>query len=213
MKKHPSLIGKKFHRLMVLKEIGRNKHGKIIWQCMCDCGNTTETLGVYLRNGDTKSCGCFGIEQRILKVKKHGMSRKKISAYETWKGMNARCNNPNHKKYPDYGGRGIKVCDRWKDFNLFFEDMGHKPTKSHSLDRFPDMDGDYSSENCRWATDYQQSRNKRNNRWFDHAGKKMIMEDWAKYFNIHMSTLWEHLKTKTFEEIYNFYSLKNKLVV
>lgn len=169
MKKHPSLIGDKFHRLMVIKEIGRNKHGKIIWQCMCDCGNTTETLGVYLRNGDTKSCGCFGIEQRILKVKKHGLSRKKISAYETWKGMNARCNNPN-------------------------------------------MDGDYSPENCRWATDYQQSRNKRNNRWFDHAGKKMIMEDWAKYFNIHMSTLWEHLKTKTFEEIYNFYLLKNKLV-
>jgi hypothetical protein len=201
---------KKYGKLTPIKPIGKNKHGKIIWECFCDCGKTTQTLAVYLRNGDTSSCGCFGKEQRIKSVTKHGHSRK-TSEYEIWKGMNARCNNINHISYNNYGGRGVKICERWTYYANFFADMGPKPSPNHSLDRFPDIDGNYEPTNCRWATEYQQSRNKRNNRWFEKNGTKMIMEDWASYFHVDASTLIEHLRTKTFDEIFSFYSRKLNL--
>jgi len=200
-------LAEKYGRLTPIEVIGRNKHGKIIWKCLCDCGNYTETLAVYLRSGDTASCGCFGKEQRIKSVTTHGASRK-LPEYEIWKGIRARCYNPNHESYANYGGRGIKMSERWDDFTNFLIDMGQRPTKKHSVDRFPNIDGDYSPDNCRWATDYQQSRNKRNNRWFEYQGKKMILADWAKLFCVDQSTLWEHLKTKSFLEIVSFYSRK-----
>lgn len=207
------MIGKKFTKLTVIEFVGKNKHGKLIWKCKCDCGKIIETLGVYLRNGDTNSCGCYGKEQRFKSLFKHGLSRKNNTEYEIWKGMKARCYNKNHKGYSKYGGRGIKVCIRWeRSFLAFLKDMGKRPSPQHSLDRYPNMNGDYEMVNCRWATPDQQSRNKRSNRFFTKNGQTMVMEDWAKYFRVDQSTLHEHLKTKDFDSIFSFYSKKNQLL-
>lgn len=92
-------------------------------------------------------------------AKKHGLS-KKHPLYSTWKNMRGRCNNPNIPNYKDYGGRGIRVCERWNDFNLFLEDMGEKPTTKHTLERI-DNDGNYKPSNCKWATYSDQMKNQR----------------------------------------------------
>lgn len=123
--------------------------------------------------------------------------------------MKARCYNPNHIAYPKYGGAGIIVCIKWKrSFIAFIKDMGKRPSPEHSIDRYPNKYGNYEPANCRWATDEQQSRNKTNNRYYTFGNKTMIMEDWAKHFGVDQSTLWEHLKTKDFETVHEFYSKK-----
>lgn len=204
-----NIIGKKFSKLTVLEYIGLNKHGKKMYKCMCDCGKVTTTLGVYLRNGDTNSCGCYGEEQRRKSRLIHGLSRKNNAEYEIWKGMKARCYNKNHIGYPKYGGAGIRVCIKWnRSFNAFIKDMGKRPTPKHSLDRYPNMNGNYEPANCRWATDAEQSRNKRNNRYYTYDSTSMVLKDWAKYFRVNASTLSEHLETKSFETVYEFYSKK-----
>lgn len=204
------MIGQKFNKLLVIAAAGKNKHGKLQWKCLCDCGKTTITLGVYLRNGDTNSCGCYGKEQRSKSVFKHGLSHKNNPEYEIWKGMKARCYNKNHIAYPNYGGRGVKVCLKWKgSFLKFIKDVGKRPSPKYSLDRYPNTNGNYESCNFRWATPEQQSRNKRNNRYYTFGTKTLIMEDWAKIFKVDQSTLWEHLETKSFATVYEFYSKKH----
>lgn len=206
------MIGLRFNRLLVVASAGKNKHGKLQWECVCDCGNKTITLGVYLRNGDTKSCGCLAATFIGEKRFKHGKSRKNNTEYEIWKGMNARCYNPNHIGFKNYGGRGIIVCDEWRtNFNKFLNDMGFRPSKRHSLDRFPNINGNYEPANCRWATDEQQRRNKRNNRYYTFKGITLILEDWSKLFNVHQSTLHEHLGTKSIEQMLVYYYKKGKI--
>ncbi len=131
------------------------------------------------------------------------------SEYQIWNAMKQRCANKNNPAYGRYGGRGIKVCDRWiGSFTNFLEDMGERPSKKHSLDRHPNNDGNYEPGNVRWGTDDEQARNKRNNRWFEADGKKMIMQDWAAYFGVNESTLLEHLETKSFDTVFSFYEQK-----
>ena len=198
--------------LILLKFIGRNKHSKKIYECQCECGKIKTICVAELNNGDTKSCGCLGAENRVKSITKHGLSRKGNSEYEIWKGMKARCYNKNHSKYADYGGRGIIVCERWKhSFNNFITDVGLRPSELHSIDRFPNTSGHYEPGNTRWATDEQQSRNKRNNRYYFFGTRKLVMEDWAKIFHVDQSTLWEHLKTKSIEEMLVFYYKKGKI--
>lgn len=200
--------GDVFHRLTVVRESGRDKHGKSLYECVCACGNNITTAAVYLRAGDTKSCGCLAKENRVKSRKKHGLSRKKNTYYETWKAIKSRCYNKNNIHYKNYGGRGIVVCDRWlSDFNLFLSDMGEKPSKNHSIDRI-DVNGGYSPENCRWATSHEQTRNKRSNRCFEFMGLSLILEDWSLIFKIHQSTLVEKLRKKDFSEIVSFYLSK-----
>lgn len=203
--------GDVFGRLTVIEEYGRDKHGNATWYCKCSCGNFKVVTGVYLRNGDTKSCGCLSPELIGNRRRIHGLSRKNNTEYEIWKGMKARCFNPNGAHYDIYGGRGITVCERWKNsFNEFIADMGLRPTPSHSIDRYPDMNGNYEPSNCRWATNREQTRNKRDNRYYAHSGLNMVMTDWATFFKVHPSTLSEHLETKDFEEVYSFYMSKNR---
>lgn len=123
------------------------------WVCKCDCGKRTELTTHVLLGGKTTSCGC---EHRW---KTHG--RSDTVEYQTWRSMLKRCENPNHHKYPLYGGRGIRVCDRWHKFENFYADMGDRPSDKHSIDRYPDNDGDYELGNCRWATWSEQRRNQR----------------------------------------------------
>lgn len=113
--------------------------------------------------------------------------------YNTWHAMKKRCNCPTSVDYPDYGGRGIKVCERWSAFANFLADMGERPTAKHTLDRI-DNEGDYTPENCRWATLIEQARNKRNNRLLTHAGEALTLPEWSERTGIETGTLFARLR-------------------
>tara|TARA_R110000868_G_scaffold13848_3_gene64357 strand:- start:8415 stop:8933 length:519 start_codon:yes stop_codon:yes gene_type:complete len=165
-----NLTGIRFGRLLAISLAGRDNGNQCYWNCICDCGNNIKTRATCLRSGDTQSCGCLRNERIRKALNKHGESSsiKKTTEYISWFGMKQRCYNTNFRQYKDYGGRGIKVCERWKEsFVNFLEDMGRKPSPQHSLDRI-NNDGNYEPSNCRWATRSEQQNNKRNN-------KKMLL--------------------------------------
>jgi len=175
------LTGRRFGKLFVLGIAARVNGKRPMWICRCDCGRTKTILGNSIRSGKTKSCGCFIFSFNQLKVV-HGMS--KTSEYKTWGKMKDRCYNKNNDRYHDYGGRGIKVCDRWlESFENFLLDMGKKPTSRHSLDRVNNNE-DYSPENCRWATGIEQARNKRKTLWISMMGETRPLTEWASKFGI-----------------------------
>lgn len=162
--KFQDLEGQKFGRLAVVQFAEREK-GCTYWFCRCDCGNITKVTAGHLKSGATISCGCLQ-KQRTKEAKVmhgHAGNGRVSPTYRAWKAMKERCDNPNTRNYSDYGGRGIKYCERWKSFENFLADMGEVP-KGLSLDRFPDNNGNYCPENCRFATTKEQNNNKRNNR-------------------------------------------------
>lgn len=159
--------GDRHGRLTAISQAGRTKAGGVVWLFRCDCGTETAISASRVRDKDepTRSCGCLKREHDA-KLRLHGLTD--TPEHKAWMGMRARCYNPNHQSYKNYGGRGITVCDRWRDsFHSFLEDMGPRPADHLSLDR-RDNDRGYEPGNCRWATDLQQNRNRRNvKRQFD----------------------------------------------
>lgn len=158
MGKVMDITGQHFGRLIAIKRVDNDYYGNSQWQCECDCGRLKVIAGGNLIGGRTKSCGCFGVECSIKNNTTHGM--RKSSEYSSWWSMIARCRYKSHNRYYRYGGRGIKVCDRWMKFENFYADMGPKPSQEHSIDRFPNNNGNYEPSNCRWATHIQQANNK-----------------------------------------------------
>jgi hypothetical protein len=159
-------IGSKFGPLTVLAKGETDKHGTQ-WLCVCDyCGGTRTVTGTQLRGRVLKSCGCRWVESSTAAKIKHGEASvaDKSPEYQTWVHMIGRCENPNIERYPRYGGRGIKVCRRWRtSFTNFLADMGRRPSSVHSIDRI-NNDGNYEPGNCRWATRVEQANNKSNSR-------------------------------------------------
>jgi len=176
-----NLSGKTFGRLTALSPDRRNRHG-FLWRCECECGNSTVVQGTSLTRGFTLSCGCLQAEVRSRKGKSHAIShghcaKKPSTTYNSWAAMKQRCLNKNNSYYKDYGGRGIKVCDRWIDsFKVFLEDMGERPS-GKTLDRINTND-DYYKENCRWATAIIQARNRREGKIFFN-GENLTLSEWA----------------------------------
>lgn len=199
------LIGNVFGRLTVIRE---HIYEGIIrkWVCICDCGNTKITQEGSLKNGRTKSCGCLKREENINRLTKNGraINKKHTGEYNSYHAMIQRCTNPNNDRYKNYGGRGIKVCERWlNSFDNFLEDMGKKPTEKHSIDRFPNVNGNYEPINCRWGTQEQQYRGMTKNRWISLNGEYMIISDFCRKINKPLSYVHYYLKrSKTIEEIY-----------
>lgn len=151
------LVGQRFGRLVVTSECPERNGGYIAWVCQCDCGNAANVIGKNLKKGLTRSCGCLSNEKRIERSRTHGMS--KTREYKIWKSIWKRCSNPESDWYRYYAGRGITVCDRWKEFVLFYSDMGPCPEK-FSIERL-DYDGNYEPSNCIWAGACAQAQNRR----------------------------------------------------
>lgn len=133
--------------------------GKTRWRCKCQCGVVIITRADRLKGGRVKSCGCYKVERLKRDNTRHGLSG--TPTYRSWIMMKRRCYDSNHQNYHHYGGRGIRVCDRWlNSFDNFLEDMGERGP-GLSLDRYPNPNGNYEPSNCRWATRSQQQRNKK----------------------------------------------------
>ena len=150
------LVGQRFGRLVVIEQDGvRNK--RPAWLCKCDCGNTNTVAGSSLRQQVTVSCGCVRLERATQANTKHGGVGTR--EYRIWCLMHGRCNSPSNPRYKHYGGRGIKVCERWNSFPNFLADMGVSPT-GYSIERV-DNNAGYGPDNCIWADQFAQTVNRR----------------------------------------------------
>lgn len=181
------LTGHRYGLLLVRKLLGR-KGTHTYWECACDCGGETVASTNKLRMGDTTSCGCLSSKNTIGdRFRTHGMSRS--SEWVIWHSMNQRCHRPRNSGYKTYGARGIKVCRRWrKSFQAFFNDMGPRPSKRHSLDRI-DNSKDYGPKNCRWATKREQASNTRKASLLTFNGETKTMNEWSRVTGIKVSTI------------------------
>jgi hypothetical protein len=167
----------RFGRLLA-KRIDQSKEGKKgapFWFCVCDCGSIRSVNYSNLASGMTKSCGCLAKEMTSERSTIHGMYG--TGTYNSWWAMTQRCNYKKHIEYQRYGARGIRVCEGWREFASFLEDMGERP-EGTSIDRI-DPDGDYCPENCRWADKKTQSYNRRTTRKMTVNGITKPVPQWA----------------------------------
>lgn len=165
--------------------------------CRCDCGKKRLVYFGSLIQGLTKSCGCLR-DKMIARVGKrnnrtHGKSYEPI--YAIWNSMRSRCNNSNSISYRNYGGRGIRVCERWMSFKNFYSDMGERPSNAYQIDRI-NPNGNYEPENCRWADNLKQQNNRCNNHKLTYNGTTMTMAEWARSLGVSRQLLYQRLRRK-----------------
>lgn len=205
------LIDLKFERLTVIKLSPKTyRVGYKFWTCFCDCGKAVDVSQSHLVTGHTKSCGCMKSEIHSKRLTTHGKSEHKL--YRLYNSILERCYSQYSKSYIEYGGRGIKVCDRWRNsFLHFLDDIGEKPEGKYSLDRI-DNNGDYEPDNVRWATDEQQSNNRRNIIFLTYKDETKPLSQWAKDIGLKRKTLACRIKRGwTIEEILETPVLTNKM--
>jgi len=180
------ITGRRFGRLVALGQVLRRPAR---WLCECDCGN--ESIVSYGHLTEThkpiKSCGCITKDRLTV----HGLTAHKD--YGIWKAMRQRCNNHRYPRYSDYGGRGITICASWDDFAVFIHDMGDRPTPKHSIER-RNNDGNYSPENCKWATLTEQARNTRRSRILTLNGVSMTVPEWAEKLGVNKGSIHSRIK-------------------
>lgn len=203
----PSFIdrtGSKYGKLTVL-ELDQQKSTKKrkFWICICECGNKTTVLGDNLKGNKTKSCGCLQVENQLVQAAKRKKWGKELfPTRHVWQLMLRRCYNPKDSVFSHYGERGISVCERWHTFENFLEDMGVKP-EGLSLER-KNVNGNYSLENCCWATMTEQTRNRRTTKWVTINGQTKSAAEWCEIygcdqflFSARTSRGWDALKALT----------------
>lgn len=185
------LTGDRYGITTVIEYWGRVWTNHHAWLCRCDCGNEHLAGGNHLRTGVTKSCGCLHSGGRAVERHGHHDSR----TYSTWEHMIHRCTRPNYYKYHLYGGRGISVCDRWRNsFVAFLEDMGERP-EGKTLDRYPNPNGNYEPGNCRWATAKEQARSSRKAYRIEWKGEVRSLSEIAEMEGVNRYSLIYRFKT------------------
>jgi len=181
--------GDRFGHLTLVSELPRHERMRA-WRLRCDCGSVIECLQKNFTSGGKKvSCGCMNRKGPPT----HGNST--VAEYRAWINMKSRCLNPNTPGWDNYGGRGIAVCDRWAaSFEDFLADVGRRPSPKHSLDRWPDPNGDYGPTNCRWATPTEQMRNLRTNHKVVVGGSEMTLAEAVEQAPVPYNTVLYRLK-------------------
>lgn len=185
-----NLVGQKFGLLTVVEFLGiQNRKGR--WGLQCECGKLTEVYTFALKG--LESCGCKRLKDHINRITTHGQSKSK--EYGVWEEMVQRTTNPNNPSYHNYGGRGIGICDRWRfgeggksGFECFIEDVGHRPSSKHCIER-KDNNGNYEPSNCVWATRKEENNNTRWNRIVEYMGKSQSVALWADELGMDYATL------------------------
>lgn len=180
--------------LLALRPERRGRH--IYYWFRCDCGHEKAICKSHVTSGKQMSCGCYG------KTKKKTHGRAGTPEYKAWHALLGRCEDQEHRQYPDYGGRGIKVCERWHEFENFLADMGERPSSSLSIDRI-NNDGNYEPGNCRWATRKQQSNNRRpqrSKRLITYMGRSLTQAQWAEELGLTRPNLCYRLKRLPLEQ-------------
>lgn len=187
-----NMIGKRFGRLVVIKRTSDHYYPSgrhdVCYTCQCDCGNVVDVLGIHLRSEHTISCGCFRVDTSRQAMTTHGMTNTRL--HNIWKNMLERCFNHDHKNYDIYGGRGITVCDEWKDnFKSFAEWSFENGYADYlSLDRV-NVDDGYSPDNCRWVTQKDQCNNTRRNINVTISNETKTLKQWAEYYGLKYGTI------------------------
>lgn len=181
------LTGQRFGRLTAIKYAKRGR-----WLCKCECGNQKLVRTEGLRRGTSRSCGCLANELLSKRTRTHG--RSKTPMWHVWLSMRQRCENPKHQAYENYGGRGIKVCDRWSSsFENFVEDMGERPSDKHSIDRI-NNDGNYEPGNCRWVERIEQEHNKRSNRLLTYENETLPISVWERRLGVKKGAIRDRIR-------------------
>lgn len=191
-------IGKRYGRLVVEDVEIAFIYGKYrsMAICICDCGSKHYVGITTLRSGAVKSCGCLHSEASRQRMTTHGKTHTR--EHRIWKNMRNRCNNPNHPRYADWGGRGIKICDRWNVFQNFIDDMGKCPD-GYTIERIDNNKG-YEPNNCKWATMFEQTQNSRKSRYITYNGQTLAMSEWARRAQIPYNALRSRLNRKWTDE-------------
>ena len=195
----PDLTGMKFNRLTVIKKDGTyNGRGRNTrWLCLCDCGNYTHAPTAALRGGKQISCGCYASERMTKMNMKHGGFGTRL--YEIWRQMHRRCYGKETKAYPYYGGRGITICDEWKEFEPFKKwaiENGY--ADDLTIDRI-DVNGNYEQSNCRWVTAKEQANNRRSNHKVEYNGETHTVSEWADKYGVSQVKLWARLDKRNWQ--------------
>jgi len=181
------MAGRRFSSLTGIRVVGTNPHnGNAVWLFRCDCGEDREAAGYDVRRGKVIDCRTCGAERLRLASVKH--DRSLTNEYAIWTGMKTRCFNSHAAAYPDYGGRGITVCERWLSFDAFLVDIGPRPSLTHSIER-RDNDGNYEPSNCYWATLSEQAMNKRSTVRVEFRGETVTVQELSERTGVSVTTL------------------------